>query len=71
MFFFLPKLYDTRLVLEDDDPDHFQWMVQQVKQDQEDEKTASLKQGGIYHFRNMEGVFKTAVIFPLHKVGSP
>ena len=52
-------------------PNHFQWMVQQVKQDQEDEKTASLKQGGIYHFRNMEGVFKTAVIFPLHKVGSP
>ena len=49
---------------------HFQWMVQQVKQDQEDEKTANLKQGGIYHFRNMEGVFKTAVIFPLHKVGS-
>ena len=71
MFFFLPNLYDTCLVLEDDDPDHFQWMVQQVKQDQEDEKTASLKQGGIYHFRNMEGVFKTAVIFPLHKVGSP
>merc|ERR1719323_2933376 len=42
-------------------------MVQQVKQDQEEEKTASLKQGGIYHFRNLDGVFKTAVIFPLHK----
>ena len=25
-------------------------------------------QGGIYHFRNLDGVFKTAVIFPLHKV---
>ena len=59
------------LFLKTIDPNHFQWMVQQVKQDQEDEKTASLKQGGIYHFRNMEGVFKTAVIFPLHKVGSP
>ena len=27
-------------------------------------------QGGIYHFRNLDGVFKTAVIFPLHKVRS-
>ena len=45
-----------------------QWMVKQVKQEEEVEKTASLKQGGIYHFRNKEGVYKTAVIFPLHKV---
>ena len=25
-----------------------------------------MKQGGIYHFRNSNGTFKTAVIFPLH-----
>ena len=25
-----------------------------------------MKQGGIYHFRNQNGTFKTAVIFPLH-----
>ena len=50
------------------DLSHPQWMVKQVKQEEEVEKTASLKQGGIYHFRNKEGVYKTAVIFPLHKV---
>ena len=39
-----------------------------MKKDEEAEKLASLKQGGIYHYRSKEGVFKTAVIFPLHKV---
>jgi len=43
-----------------------QWMIQQIKDDQEEQKLSSLKQGGIYHFRNNNGVFKTAVIFPLH-----
>ena len=39
-----------------------------MKKDEEAEKLASLKQGGIYHFRSKDGVFKTAVIFPLHEV---
>lgn len=44
-----------------------EWVVQKVKKDEEAEKLASLKQGGIYHYRSKEGVYKTAVIFPLHK----
>ena len=43
-----------------------QWMVQQIKQSEEEKKLTSLRQGGIYHFRSMDGTFKTAVIFPLH-----
>ena len=37
-----------------------------VKENEEEKKLTSLKQGGIYHFRNSNGTFKTAVIFPLH-----
>ena len=37
-----------------------------TKDNEEEKKLTSLAQGGIYHFRNEAGVFKTAVIFPLH-----
>ena len=37
-----------------------------LKENEEEKKLTSLKQGGIYHFRNSNGTFKTAVIFPLH-----
>ena len=33
---------------------------------EEEKKLTSLARGGIYHFRSEDGVFKTAVIFPLH-----
>ena len=37
------------------------WVWQEIKKDEEEERLASLTQGGILHFRNNEGVFK--VIF--------
>ncbi len=34
------------------------WVWQEIKKEEEEERLASLTQGGILHFRNNEGVFK-------------
>ncbi len=34
------------------------WVWQEIKKEEEEERLASLTQGGILHFRNKEGVFK-------------
>ncbi|XP_023326064.1 tryptophan 5-hydroxylase 1 [Eurytemora carolleeae] len=41
------------------------WVWQSIAEEAEQERVAAFKQGGIVHFRNQDGVLKTAVIFSL------
>ena len=44
-----------------------QWVWQSVVEQEEERQLSSLQDGGILHFRNTQGVLKTAVIFSIEK----
>lgn len=41
------------------------WLVEKVKDKEGDKKTQCLSQGGIYHYVDSNGVYKTSVVFPV------